>query len=315
MTGADTALEPRPTNRPHVDARVALALAVVAGALIALQARVNGSLAEHSGSATATALVSFSVGTVALLALVLANPRARAAATSRPQLPVRWWYFVGGLGGAYLVAVSARAVPQIGVAMLGVCVVAGSTAGALGVDRLGIGPGGRRHLTGARLLGAAIAVVAVVVSALGRSGGDAKPALYAAVAAAGVGVSIQQAVNGRVSQVTGEATVAALVSFLVGTAALAVLVLATGALEGVDWPSSPVLYLGGLGGASYLLFSAATVAVLGVLRLALATIAGQMVFGVAVDALAPAHDGGLRAATVAGAALTLVAVAVASRTR
>ena len=315
MTSADAALGTPPAHRPHLDPRVAMTLAVLAGGLIALQARVNGSLAERTGSATATALVSFSVGTIAILGLVLASPRARAAATSRPRLPVRWWYFVGGFGGAYLVAISARAVPQIGVAMLGVCVVAGSTAGALAVDRLGIGPGGRRHLTRNRVLGATIAVGAVVISALGQASGDARPALFAAVAAAGVGVSVQQAVNGRVQQATGESTVAALVSFLVGTSALAVLVLATGALDGIDWPSSPVLYLGGLGGASYILFSAATVAVLGVLRLALATIAGQMVFSVAVDAAAPAHDGGLRAATVVGALLTLVAIAVASRSR
>jgi transporter family-2 protein len=127
---------------------------------------------------------------------------------------------------------------------------------------------------------------------------------------------VQQALNGRVRRTTGSAAVATLVNFVVGTAALGLGVLLTalvrGGLPDGDWPG-PVqwyLYLGGPIGATFVAVAAVIVRRLGVLRLGLAVVAGQLVGALVVDVVLPATEEGIAAATVLGAALTLVAVAV-----
>jgi transporter family-2 protein len=288
-------------------------LAVVAGAALAGQARVNGALRERLGAAVVAALVSFFVGSVALVAAALATGRWRAAARLRHG--ARWWWWLGGLAGAALVASSAAAVPAVGVALTSVAIVAGSTTGSLVVDWYGLSPRGRQPLTVPRVAGAALAVAGLLVGTIGRHG-SARPWLLVLVGAAGFASAAQQAANGRLQRASGEALVAASISFLVGTAALAALVAvlaATGGLRAPHWPPPSGLYLGGLGGAAYIALGAYTVPRLGVLHLTLGTVAGQLVAGVLLDAVAPTAGHRADAAGVAAALCTLAAVLVASR--
>lgn len=285
-----------------------LLLAVVAGGTLAIQSRINGALAVRLGDALVAALVSFAGGTLMLVGAALVTGRWRRA--SRLRTGTRWWWWVGGLCGASLVASSAVAVPEVGVALTAVAIVAGSTTGSLVVDRFGLSPRGHQPLTLPRLLGSALAVAGLLVGSLGRSG-EVRPVLLAVVGAAGFATALQQAANGHLNRHSGEALVAASVSFLVGTFALALAVLVTSpSLDG--WPSNPGLYLGGLGGAAYIALGALSVGRLGVLRLTLGTVAGQLASGVVLDAVVPT-GGGLTAASVVAAFLTLVAVVVASR--
>jgi len=169
-------------------------------------------------------------------------------------------------------------------------------------------------LSAPRIAGSALAVAGVGVAALGRSG-DAHLWLLTAVALAGFGVAGQQAANGHLQRITGDPFVAALVSFTVGTVALTAIVAVlatTGVVHGPDWPGNPVLYTGGFGGATYIALSAAVVARLGVLRLTLAAVAGQLVGSVLLDAFAPT-GARLDARTLAATGLALVAVGVAGR--
>jgi transporter family-2 protein len=289
------------------------ALAVLAGTALAAQARVNGALRTRLGSPLVVALVSFAVGSVALVLAALALRRAGGA--RRLRTGTRWWWWLGGLAGAALVWSSAAAVPLVGVALTAVAVVAGATVGSLVVDRIGLSPRGRQPLTRPRVAGAGLAVAGLLVGTVGRHG-DVRPLLLLAVGLAGFAGATQQAANGQLQQHSGEALVAASVSFLAGTAALALGVLAVavaGRLPGLHWPGAPWLYLGGLGGAVYIALGAYTVPRLGVLHLTLGTVAGQLAGGVVLDAVTPAARGGLGLASVLAAACTLVAVVVASR--
>lgn len=283
-------------------------LAVLAGAALAAQARVNGALRVRLGDAVVAALVSFGGGTLVLLLASFVTGRWRAA--SRLRHGTRWWWWLGGLCGAALVATSAAAVPEVGVALTAVAIVAGATSGSLVVDLLGLSPRGRQPLTVPRVAGSLIAVGGLLVGTLGRSG-SVRPLLLLAVGVAGFATAAQQAANGRLQQHTGEALVAASVSFLVGTLALLAVALVS-APRGLHWPSNPGLYLGGLGGAAYIALGAAVVGRLGVLRLTLGTVAGQLAFGVVLDAVVPT-GGGLAWSSVAAALCTLVAVVVAGR--
>src|SRR3982750_829698 len=90
-------------------------LVLFAGGMIALQAPTNAMLARAGGSPVLAALISFAVGTAALLAVWL--PRGQRPATSPfGALPSYAW--LGGLYGAMYVAVAAYAAPRIGLASL-----------------------------------------------------------------------------------------------------------------------------------------------------------------------------------------------------
>ena len=89
----------------------------------------------------------------------------------------------------------------------------------------------------------------------------------------------------------------------------------TGHLPSIHWPGNPGLYVGGLLGVVFVAVSAGLVARLGVLRLTLGTVSGQVIGALVIDAIAPAPGLKLTAATVLGALLTLVAVAITVRGR
>lgn len=295
-----------------------LTAAVASGAMVALQQQINGELKVALGDALLTALVSFGTGLVAVVAVVLARPAARAAAARVRDVP--WPQRLGGLGGASLVAVGAAAAPEIGVALLTVGLVAGQTSGGLLVDRLGIGPGGAHRLTGPRVAGALLCMVAVGISVRGDVARDAEPLLLVLVVAAGFAIALQQALNGRVRHTTGDAGVATLVNFVVGSVALVLGVLLHAAVQGLDvgsWPGPDQwwLYTGGPMGASFVAVAALVVRRLGVLRLGLAVTAGQLTGGLLLDLLVPVHDAGVGPLTVVGVALTLVAVGVSGLVR
>jgi transporter family-2 protein len=292
------------------------------GALVALQARVNGDLAERlgggfSGGALAATL-SFTAGFLALTGwLVLAPRHRRALRVLGPELARRglqWWQLLGGLFGALLILTQAGAVPTIGVAIFTVAVVAGQTGGGLAVDRVGLGPAGRQPVTGRRVLAALVAVGAVVLSVSGRLGSASfAPALLVACVVAGAGVSVQSALNGQVARATSSPVVAAWVSFGIGLVALGLVVAAVVA-TGTRYPALPGtwwLYTGGLMGVAFVTVVAGVVRLVGVLVVTLATVAGQVVGAVLLDAFAPVAGQELQAVTVVGAVVTVLAVVLA----
>lgn len=290
---------------------LALLAAVLSGVMVAVQARVNGGLAEGLDDPLLAAVISFGSGLVAVVAVVLSRPAARAAWGRVRDVP--WSNRIGGLGGASLVAAGAFAAPRIGVAMLTVAIVAGQTTGGLVADQMGLAPGGPHALTLPRVGGAALCLVAVLISVLGKGAGDADPVLLLAVVVSGFLVAVQQALNGRVRIATKDAGVATLVNFIGGTSALIAAYLLVRALVGLHvdhWPHEWWLYTGGVIGASFVAMAAIVVRILGVLRLGLATIAGQLVGAIALDVVTPAAAHGVARSTLLGAALTFVAVGV-----
>lgn len=305
-----------PVAAPNRSTALALAAAVASGAMVALQQRVNGELKTELGDALVTALVSFGTGLIAVIVVVLARPAARAAVARVRAVP--WPQRLGGLGGASLVAVGAAAAPEIGVALLTVGLVAGQTSGGLLVDRLGLGPGGAHALTAPRIAGALLCLVAVGISVVGEGARAADPLLLVLVVAAGFAISVQQALNGRVRHTTGNAAVATLVNFVVGFTALSLGLLLSALVAGLDlgsWPGADRwwLYTGGPMGAAFVAVAAVVVRRLGVLRLGLAVIAGQLVGALLLDLTLPVHGDAVDLPTVLGVALTLVAVAVSGR--
>ncbi|MEV4723907.1 DMT family transporter, partial [Micromonospora humida] len=296
-----------------------IGLATAAGVGVAVQSRINGELGVRLADGIAAAVISFGVGLLVLLVLVPALPGGRRGlADLRTALrsgALRPWQLLGGVCGAFLVATQGLTIGALGVAVFTVAVVAGQSASSLAVDRAGIGPGGRQPVTGSRLAGAVLTVLAVLLAVGDRLGDPGTLGLALLPLLAGLGLAWQQAVNGLVRAASGSALVATGVNFAVGTVALLVAFgvdLAVRGAPGGALPTEPWLYLGGPIGIVFIAVAAAIVRFTGVLLLGLATIAGQVVGAVVLDVVLPTSASHPGPATLAGALLTLVAVLVAA---
>jgi transporter family-2 protein len=297
---------------------LAVVLAVASGALTALQTRVNGELGHRIGDGFSAAAISFGSGLVILCLAMLLWPAGRrglalladAARTRR----ITWWYLLGGLAGAFFVLSQSLTAAGLGIALFTVAIVAGQTISGLVMDRLGVGPGGRRPLTPARIAGAFLVLLAVAWAVAGQFAGNVPLWLLWMPLAAGAGQGWQQAVNGRVRAASHSALTATFLNFVTGATALGVALVVHGLAVG--WPSAlPTeawLYVGGAVGALFIAGSALVVRTTGVLVLGLSMVAGQLVGALVLDLSVPSAAHPLTGSTLVGAALALAAVVVAS---
>lgn len=139
---------------------IPMLLALAAGAVLPLQAGLNGQLRGHLGSPFAAAFVSFSAGTLILLATLLI---LRTPLPANPQ-SVPWWLWVAGgtLGVGYLI-ISIVLPPMIGVALTFGLVVAGQLGMSLMLDHYGLLGFAQHAINPWRALGAALIVAGVVL--------------------------------------------------------------------------------------------------------------------------------------------------------
>ncbi len=293
-------------------------LALVCGTLIPTQTRLNGALGVELGDAYLAALVSFLAGLVIIAVIVAVNRRNRTGvaqilgAVRHGEQP--WWVLLGGCCGALVVLSQTLTGAVLGAALFTVCTVAGQTASAVVIDRIGLGPSGSIRLSPRRLIGAALTVVAVVIAVSDRLGTASWLALLPLVA--GLGLSFQSAVNGRVREIA-TLPVASLGNFTAGTVLLLIAWLVK--LSVVGWPGQlPTtwwLYLSGPIGLAYITINAGVVRYTGVLVLGLSSISGQLLGSLVIDTIVPVAGGGPQLMTVIGGVITLFAVVVTSLRR
>jgi transporter family-2 protein len=116
-----------------------LLLMTCGGMAIAIQPSINARLAQKVGSFESS-LISFAVGTLALVALVLLAGRGNMRAVTDAS----WWELTGGLLGAFFVTMTIIAVPRVGTLAVMAIIIAGQlTTGAL-LDQFGAF--GLRHI-------------------------------------------------------------------------------------------------------------------------------------------------------------------------
>ena len=128
----------------------AIVVALMSGALAALQAPTNAMLSRAVNSPLNAALVSFAVGTAALLVLALAFG-VRPNHTAMRELP--WYAWAGGLYGAFFVTAAAFAAPRMGIAYFIAVLIAGQLAMALVIDHAGAFGLARQAATPTRIAG------------------------------------------------------------------------------------------------------------------------------------------------------------------
>jgi len=298
-----------------------LPMMLASGALIALQAQVNGSLARELGTGlravTLAALISFGSGLVVLTAFALAHrPTGRGIAglfeaVRRRQVPR--WLVLGGLGGAFFVVSQGLSAPTLGITFFILCFVAGQAVMALLVDHHGWGPNGPTALAAGRVVGAVLAVVAVGIEGAGVLTAVPVTAALLLLAAlplvAGAVNSGQQGMNGRLAARVGP-WVTTWNNFFVGTAGLTLFLVVAFLLPGdlAGLPTQPWLYLGGIFGVGFIWASTVTVRVHGVLVVGVFAVAGQVLTAAVLALLTSPTPPGL--ATWVAALTSLVGAAV-----
>ena len=311
------------THTPRLPLVAGLPLAVATGLLIPVQGRINGALGGVLADGIAAATVSFSTGLVVIIAVSLLLPKGRAglarivpAVRNRDFPP---YYVLAGCIGAFFVFAQSFTVGLLGVALFTVAAVTGQTLSGLLVDRLGIGPAGKKPITGIRVLGSILTVAAVAWAVSPRLGGAGSGLLQLLVPVllpvlAGFLMSFQQAMNGTATVHYGTPITATLVNFISGTAVLwlAWLVKLAVAGAGNPLPGQWWYYLGGPMGCIFIGVGALLVRSLGVLVTGLGMISGQLLGSLGLDLAFPAPGTVVALPTVLGTVLTLGAIILAT---
>jgi transporter family-2 protein len=142
-----------------VDRGFIVLLTAVAGGLVALQAPINAGLGKATGGLPA-ALVSFSVGTLALAAIVVLSGKAGGLGST---FDVSWYYLLGGLLGAVYVANALVAVTTIGAGGVAAATITGQLVTGVAIDRLGLFGLDQVPLSAERVAGIALLLAGTVL--------------------------------------------------------------------------------------------------------------------------------------------------------
>lgn len=111
-----------------------IVLALTAGALMPLQAGINGQLAGQVSGPLNAALISFLVGTCALLIIALYQRDMPPLASLKT---IALWQWLGGLMGAFFIATAAYAGPKLGALSFLALILAGQMIMSLLLDHFG----------------------------------------------------------------------------------------------------------------------------------------------------------------------------------
>ncbi len=292
-------------------------LAALSGAMIAVQARVNGELSHQLNNGLQAAFVSFGSGLLIILLITPFSSQIKEgivnlrSAVKNKEI-ARWKLFAGALGGSF-VAIQTQIVPLIGVAIYSVASIAGQTAMSLIVDRIGLTGGGKKLISPRRVLAAVLTVIAVLVSVWDRI--DANNLSMFAVTAGGIAgaiVGVQRALNGQINEYSHQSFTTSLLNFITGTSFLMVLIaigLIIGRNELSPLPSNPWwIYTGGVIGVIYIAFTSTIVQHLGVLTFTLFSVGGQLVGSLVIDLVSPTKGVSVSAYLVTGIVMTYAGV-------
>ena len=138
------------------------AMAFACGAIVPLQATINATLRTHLPSPMQAALISFTVGTLALLLYCVAERTPWPTASSLANVP--WWGWVGGVLGAFFVFSSLVVVPKLGAAAMLAIIVAGQMTASLLMDHFGVLGLTQQPITFWRVFGVLLVIAGVGVT-------------------------------------------------------------------------------------------------------------------------------------------------------
>jgi transporter family-2 protein len=297
---------------------ISIILAFVAGIAATLQAGVSGQLARELNDGIMAALIS-NIGGTLFTGLFLLNPEVRKKGKKLFQDVVSGkfakWQLLGGVAGAIYISTASSTVSIIGTGLFTVVLVASQNMSGIVVDRFGLSSGSRKKITPKRSIAAVIGIAAVLLS-VSDFQGKILWIPIAAVVMAGLAVTVQYSLNGRVTK-AANSQVSTFINFPMSliTVSLTLIVMNLFGKNWNTWPNQWWLYTAGFLGAVVVYLAAATIRTLGVLLFGLASVAGQLITSIALDVILPNANINVGWALISGAGLMLLAVYLASDLR
>ena len=137
---------------------------VLGGVFLSAQAPINAALAKSLGDPVLAACISFGIGFL-VLAVVSAFRGGWPSGSAVAAAP--WWSWLGGLLGAFYVAIVIWGVPQLGVVSTVAALIFGQVAAALILDAIGAFGLPVQAITWQRLLAAGMILGGLVLSRTG----------------------------------------------------------------------------------------------------------------------------------------------------
>ncbi|REL28547.1 DMT family transporter [Thalassotalea euphylliae] len=138
-----------------------LPFSILIGFSLASQAGVNSQLRLALSNPIQAAFISFLVGTIVLgiIALIQGDPwfRPNSVAT------IPWWAWLGGVFGAFNIAMSIFLAPKLGALVLAISIVCGQVIASLALDQNGWLGYPKIEITFNRILGAIFLVVGMLL--------------------------------------------------------------------------------------------------------------------------------------------------------
>jgi transporter family-2 protein len=268
-------------------------LALAAGGLLTVQAGANAQLSKATGSPFTATTLQLSVAAIALLAIAFVTGSI-AALDALPN--AQWWHVLGGVASAIYVVSTIFLFPRIGaVASVGLF-IAGQMLASTALDTFGWLGVAAAGLHAEAAAGTLIVLLGAALLVFGQKGALAeldwsKMGWVALALLAGAVLPIQGAVNALLHDDLGGAAFAVgTISFVVATAAMALVLWAT-----ANWLQTPPPrlecmalmpwwgWLGGFVGALYVTTMFTAIPAIGAGAATGLTVAGQQLASVFVD--------------------------------
>ena len=136
-------------------------LAILAGAVLPVQAALNGKMGKAVGDPVYAAFISFVVGSIGLFLYLLATKTVLSAISDVKG--VDWSVWAAGILGAFYVACVIILAPQLGVALTFGLVITGQLAISLIIDHYGLLGIPAHTLNWQRIVGVLLVVGGVIL--------------------------------------------------------------------------------------------------------------------------------------------------------
>ncbi len=270
-----------------------LVLSVIVGAASPLQTAANSKLRSVVGDAVAAALVSFIISTIILLAVyLLAGDYSSFSLNTLAA--TEWWMWSGGLWGVFFVTTILFLFKAIGSVQSIVLPIFGQIVCSMIVDHFGLLGMPQYHTTPMRLLGVVLVLIGVIFIVVIpnikkiKSGSSRMTFLWQLFGVfLGLILTFNTVTTGRLGVVMNSPLGASVISFVIGTIALAAICLLKRNIVNVtrifqtDVPWWIVL--GGLFGAAFIAGCTFLIPIIGVGNLAVFSLFGQMVASMLID--------------------------------
>lgn len=140
-----------------------LPISILIGLSLASQAGVNAQLRLWLSNPIQAAFISFLFGTIILGLVAFIQGDAWFKPGSLAQIP--WWAWIGGLLGAFNIAMSIFLAPKLGALVLAVSVVCGQVIASLALDHNGWLGYPKIEISTNRIIGALLVIIGLVLVA------------------------------------------------------------------------------------------------------------------------------------------------------